>query len=132
MSKFETLRDKDGLLNCQKCSRKFLTKTVLEKHAAYAHKNENAIQVDQLKQPPTKIDESESPKVTPSEKECSLCNLSFSSETELEVHISELHSNEFRKEEATEEVNPFSHQCKECKKAISNQNKSTLTLFTRS
>ena len=137
MSKFDFLRDKDGLFNCKKCSRRFLTKTVLEVHSTNLHKNENVTELAQFIQPPIKIDKSASQKNSGSEKESTICNIYLGSKTEQEVHTSKLQSmkikkvkakkikklkaQKIKKEEANVKKYSSPHQCKECNKTLSNQ-----------
>ena len=79
MFEFKFLRDKDGLMNCQKCPRRFLTKIVLQKHITNDHKNENVTQLDQILQTSSKIVEGVSKKDTRYEKGSSMSNFSYPS-----------------------------------------------------
>ena len=105
MSEFEILRDKDGLFHCQKCSRRFLTKTVLESHSTNLHKNTNVTELPQIIQPPIKIDESASQKNSGSEDE----SRALGSKSEQEVHTSELQCKKIQRVKAkkrkTEKMN---------------------------
>ena len=43
------IRDKDGLLKCQYCARRFFTKIVLQNHSTSVHKNDDVVtKLDQL------------------------------------------------------------------------------------
>ena len=73
---FKDSRDKDGFLKCKECPRRFLTKLAFENHSSNQHNQEIETKLDQLPQPPT----------VKYPSACSMCYLSFQSETEVQQH----------------------------------------------
>ena len=109
----------DIFLKCPNCPRRFLTKTGFLYHSTNVHNNENLTQLNQFLRTPTKNDERASQKDATFEKECFICNKSFGSKLEKEVHINIVHKKHFKKEVGNKK--PSTNQCKKSNEAFSLQ-----------
>ena len=83
--KNENTSDKNDYLNCKVCSRRFFTKFGLKIHSSSHHKKDAETKVNQLQQ--SQQSQLEQSQIS----EHSLCNVSFESEKDLQLHISKEH-----------------------------------------
>ena len=121
-TEFEILRDQDGLLECEHCPRRFLTKIVLKNHSSNEHKKGTETKANESQESQTKKDESSFQKNVHSEEQCSAgikkklfqkkltsyqcqeCLKYLSRRSILKAHIDTVH----------QKLTPY--QCQECKK----------------